>query len=224
MKVNYFIIALASCLSTLFTSCSDSLPYSEDAYNNAWIDAYPSYISLDEDELSGEFYVSTTDGWYIYSSPSWVNILYNSYGYGYAYDNVYFTIDENSGNSTRYGDIKIRTFEGITKETTVTIAQPPTTQFEATMDYTYYPAKYYSWWYNTLTVKAASSISWTISKSDSWVRLEYSGNTSYYYDGKGNQDVKIYVDDNPYSWQRSSTLTVKCGSKSKTITITQEGK
>lgn len=221
MKVSYFIIALASCLSTLFTSCSDSLPYSEDAYNNAWIDAYPSYISLDEDELSGEFYVSTTNGWYIYSSPFWVNILYNSYGYGYAYDDVYFTVDENSGNSTRYGDIKIRTFEGITKETTVTIAQPPTTQFEATMYYTNFSS---SSSYNTLIVKAASSRSWTISKSDSWVHLGNSYNSSYSYNGSGMESVSIYVDSNPSYGKRSSYLTVECGSKSKTITITQNGK
>lgn len=123
MKTKYFILVLASCLATLFTSCSESWPYSEEAYDNTWIDAYPSYISLDEDELNGEFTVSSSDYWYIYSSPSWINISNTS---GYGYELVTFTVDENRGNSTRYGYIKIKTSEGITKEAEVEIAQPHT--------------------------------------------------------------------------------------------------
>ena len=218
MKAKYLIFVMVSCLATIFTSCSDSWPYSEEEYNNVWIDVYPSYISLDEDEFSGEFYVSSTDSWYIYDCPSWINIS-NSYGYGY--DDVNFTVDENNGSSTRYGYVKIRTDEGFTKEAEVEIAQPPTVQFEASMSTTNYSASG-DWWY--LTVKAASSRSWTISKSDSWVHLGNSYSSSYSYSGKGNEDVKIYVDANSSSYSRSSKLTVKCGSKTKSITITQDGK
>ena len=218
MKAKYLIFVMVSCLATIFTSCSDSWPYSEEEYNNVWIDVYPSYISLDEDEFSGEFYVSSTDSWYIYDCPSWINIS-NSYGYGY--DDVNFTVDENNGSSTRYGYVKIRTDEGFTKEAEVEIAQPPTVQFEASMSTTNYSASG-DWWY--LTVKAASSRSWTISKSDSWVHLGNSYSSSYSYSGKGNEDVKIYVDANSSSYSRSSKLTVKCGTKTKSITITQDGK
>ncbi len=218
MKTNYYILVAVSYLAILFTSCSDSWPYSEEAYNNVWIEVYPSYISLDEDEFSGEFTVNSSDSWYVYDSPSWVNI---SSSYGYGYDNVSFTVDENDGSSTRYGYIKIRTDEGFTKEAEVEVAQPPTVQFEASMSTTNYSASG-DWWY--LTVKAASSRSWTISKSDSWVHLGSSYSSSYSYNGKGNEDVAIYVDSNPYSSRRSSTLTVKCGAKSKTITISQDGK
>ena len=123
MKAKYFIIVLVSCLATLFTSCSESWPYSEDAYDMVWIGVYPSYISLDEDEFSGEFTVESSDYWYIYSYPSWINISNTS---GYGYEHVAFTVDENSDNSTRYGHIKIRTSAGLTKETEIEIAQPPT--------------------------------------------------------------------------------------------------
>lgn len=218
MKANYFIIVAISCLATLFISCSDSWPYSEEEYKNVWIDVYPSYISLNEDEFSGEFAVSSSVSWYIYDSPSWVNIT-SSYGYGY--DNVSFTVDENDDNSTRYGYIKIRTDEGFTKETEVQVAQPPTAQFDAYMSTTNYSSSG-DWWY--LTVKAASSRSWTISKSDSWVHLGSSNNSSYSYNGKGNENVLIYVDANSSSYSRSSKLTVKCGTKTKSITITQNGK
>ena len=106
MKAKYIIQLLACSLISILVACSDSWPYSEDAYNNTWIEVYPSYISLDEDEFSGEFTVSSSESWYVYDSPSWIN-LSNSYGYGY--DNVSFTVDENDGSSSRYGYIKIRT-------------------------------------------------------------------------------------------------------------------
>ena len=218
MKTKYYFIAALSYIAIFITSCSESWPYSEDAYNKIWINVSPSYIFLDEDELSGEFTVESTDRWYVYDSPSWVNM---SSLYGYGYDNVSFTVDENDGSSTRYGHIKIRTDEGFTKEAEIEVAQSPTVQFEASMSRTNYSASG-DYWY--LTVNAASSRSWTISKSDSWVHLGSSSSTSYSYSGKGKELVAIHVDSNPYSSKRSSVLTVKCGSKSKTITITQDGK
>lgn len=219
MKAKYFILVLVSCLATLFTSCNESWPYSEEAYDNIWISAYPSYISLDEDEFSGGFNVSSSDSWYVYSYPSWV-IISNPSGYG-GYETVVFVVDENSGNSTRYGYIKIKTSEGITKEVEVEIAQPPTNSFEATMSTTNYKAEG-DWW--NLDIKAASSQNWTISKTVSWVHLGSSNNYSYSYSGNGTESVKIYVESNPNYSQRSTVLTVKSGSVSKTITITQNGK
>lgn len=218
METKYFIFAIVSCLATILTSCSDSWPYSEEEYKNVWIHIQPSYISLDEDVFSGEFNVSSSARWHIYDCSSWINIS-NFYGYGY--DDVHFTVDENNSSSTRYGYVKIRTDEGFTKEAEVEIAQPPTVQFEASMSTTNYSASG-DWWY--LTIKAASSRSWTISKSDSWVHLGSSYSSSYSYSGKGNEDVKIYVDANTSTYSRRSTLTVKCGTKTKSITITQDGK
>ena len=74
MKAKNIIRLLVCSLSSIFISCSESWPYSEDAYNNTWIEVYPSYISLDEDEFSGEFTVSSSESWYVYDSPSWINI------------------------------------------------------------------------------------------------------------------------------------------------------
>lgn len=218
MKAKNIIHLLVCCLTSILVACSDSWPYSEDAYNNTWIKVYPSYITLDEDEFSGEFTVNSSESWYVYDSPSWINL---SSSYGYGYDNVSFSVYENNGSSNRYGYIRIRTDEGFTKEAEVEVSQPPTIQFKASMSTTNYSV-YGDWWY--LTINAASSRSWTISKSDSWVHLGSSYSSSYSYSGKGNEYVKIYVDENPYSYSRRSTLTIKCGTKTKSITITQDGK
>ena len=217
MKAKYFIFVIVGCLGTLFTSCSESWPYSEEEYKKVWLWGDPSYIALDEDEFTGEFYVHSSDSWDIYDYPSWIN-LSKYYGYGLGYVN--FTVDENYSSSTRYGYVKIRTNEGFRKEAEVQIAQPPTVQFEASMNITNYSASG-DWWY--LEVKAGSSQSWTISKSNSWVHLGSSYSSSYTYSGKGNESVKIYVDANSSSYSRSSKLTVKCGTKTKSITITQDG-
>lgn len=218
MKAKNIIHLLVCCLTSILVACSDSWPYSEDAYNNTWIKVYPSYITLDEDEFSGEFTVNSSESWYVYDRPSWINL---SSSYGYGYDNVSFSVDENNGSSKRYGYIRIRTDEGFTKEAEVEVSQPPTIQFEASMSTTNYSASG-DWW--TLSIKAAASKSWTISKSDSWVHLGSSYSSSYSYSGKGNEDVKIYVDANTSSYSRRSTLTIKCGTKTKSITITQDGK
>ena len=216
MKAKKIIRLLVCSLTSILISCSESWPYSEDAYNNTWIEVDPSYISLNEDEFSGEFTVNSSESWYVYDSSSWINI---SSSYGYGYDNVSFTVDENDGSSSRYGYIKIRTDEGFTKEAEVEVSQPPTVQFEASMSTTNYKADGDYWW---LEVKASASKSWTITKSDSWVHLGNSYNSSYTYNGRGNEEVKIYVDANTSSYSRSSTLTVKCGTKTKSIAIFQE--
>lgn len=218
MKAKYFIQLLVGCLASFLVSCSDSWPYSEDAYNNTWIEVSPSYISLGEDEFSGEFTVNSSEHWSVYDSPSWINL---SSSYGYNYDNVSFTVNENNGSSYRYGTIKIHTDGKFTKETEIEVVQPPTLQFEVSMPITNYSV-YGDWWY--LKINAASSRSWTITKSDYWVHLGSSYSSSYTYSGMGYEDVKIYVDENPYSYSRSSTLTIKCGTKTKSITITQDGK
>lgn len=218
MKAKNIIHLLVCCLTSILVACSDSWPYSEEAYNNTWVEVYPSYITLDKDEFSSEFAVKSSESWYVYESPSWINL---SEMYGFGYDNVSFTVDENDGSSNRSGYIRIRTNEGFTKEAEVKVSQPPTVQFEASMSTTNYSASG-DWWY--LSVKAASSRSWTISKSDRWVHLGNSYNSSYSYSGKGNENVKIYVDANTSSSSRRSSLTIKCGTKTKTITITQDGK
>lgn len=217
MKAKNIILILICSLTSLLLSCSESLPYTEDAYKNTWIDVYPSYISLDEDEFTGEFSVNSSGNWYIYDSPSWINLSTYS---GYNYDYVSFTVDDNTESTSRYGYIKIRTEDGFTKETEIEISQPPTIPFEVSMPHPNFKAAG-DWW--TLYIKASSSRSWTITKSDTWVHLGSSSNTYSTYSGKGEENVYIYVDKNTYSWSRSSVLTIKCGTQSKSITITQDG-
>ena len=218
MKAKNIIQLLVCCLTSVLVSCSDSLPYSEEAYNNTWIDVYPSYITLNEDEFSGEFTVNSSHNWYVYECSSWIT-LSNTYGYGY--DFVSFTVGENDDSSDRGGYITLRTDDAFSKEVTVWVSQAPTAQFEATMGNTNYSA-YGDWW--ILSVSARYYRKWTITKSESWVHLGSSYNTSNTYNGTGSESVRIYVDENPYSSSRSITLTVKCGTKTKYITITQDGK
>lgn len=217
MKTKNIIVIAISFLMTLFVSCTDSWPYSENEYNNIYINVYPSYISLDEDDLNGEFTVSSSGSWYIYSTPSWIQTDKSN---GLRYDDVAFTATENEGSYKRSGTIRIRTNTFIEKEATIEIRQEPTNIFDASMPITDYVADG-DWWH--LNVKAATSKNWTISKSVSWVHFGNSSNSSYSYNGRGDEKVKIYVDKNTYSYSRNTVLTVKCGNKSKTITITQQG-
>ena len=218
MKANNIILLLACSLASILVSCSDSMPYSEEAYNNTWIEVYPEYITLKEDEFNGEFTVNSSHNWYVSDCSSWINIQ-NSYGYGYEF--VSFTVDENEGSSDRYGYIKLKTDDSFTKETQVLISQPPTPQLEVTMYSTNFAAAG-EWKY--LYINAGKNKNWTISKSDYWVHFGYSSNTSYTYSGKGNDDIQIYVEKNNSTESRSAKLTVSCGNKTKSITITQEAK
>ena len=217
MKAKYIIQLLVCSLTSVLVSCSDSLPYSEDAYNNTWIDADPLYISLGEDEFNGQFIVNSSHNWYVYECSPWINVSNN---YGYGYDFVSFTVGENDDSSDRGGYITLRTDDAFSKEVTVWVSQAPTVRFEATMYNTNYSASG-DWW--GLNISAGYYRSWTITKSDSWVHIGSSDNSSYSYSGKGDECVYIYVDRNPYTYSRSSTLTVKCGTKSRNITITQDG-
>lgn len=218
MKAKNIIQLLVCCLTSVLVSCSDSLPYSEEAYNNTWIDVSTTYIYLGEDEFSGEFTVNSSHNWYVYECSSWITL---SSTYGYGYDFVSFTVGENDDSSDRGGYITLRTDDAFSKEVTVWVSQAPTAQFEATMGNTNYSASG-DWW--NLFVSARYYRKWTITKSESWVHLGSSYNTSNTYNGTGSEYVSIYVDENPYSSSRSSTLTVKCGTKTEYITITQEGK
>ncbi len=215
MNTKNTILLFVCGMSSFFVSCSESMPFSEEEYQKSYIRVNPSSLTLDEDDTQESFTVYCSGNWRISSSPYWVN-LSQSYGYGYGY--VSFTVDENTGNSDRSGYIRLETDDGFSKTESIKITQPPTKKFEVSMSHTNYIAAG-DWWY--LEVKAPSSKSWRISKSASWVHLSYSGNTSSTYYGNGDESVKIYVDRNS-GGQRSTTLTVTCGSDSKYITISQD--
>lgn len=89
--------------------------------------------------------------------------------------------------------------------------------FAATMSTTNYKAAGDYW---NLNVTASSGVSWTVSANQSWVHFTSSKNSSYY--GTGNGSVAVYVDATPDLYSRSATVSVKCGSVTKTVTITQE--
>ena len=216
MSKNCIISLIIGCFVYSLLSCSESYPYCEDEYDKTWISVYPSSITIDKDELAGSFSVSSNRKWTIYSEPYW---LYLSTYSGDGNKSIDFTVSENTGYSNRSGNILIRTEDGAIKEQSIYITQAPTTPFSVTMNTTSYGA-YGDW--QTMSITAASSKSWTISKTHSWVHLGSTSSTSYSYNGTGSGNVKIYVDENTSSYSRSSTLTVKCGTNTKEITITQE--
>ena len=216
MSKNCIISLIIGCFVYSLLSCSESYPYCEDEYDKTWISVYPSSITIDKDELAGSFSVYSNRKWTIYSEPYW---LYLSTYSGDGNKSIDFTVSENTGYSNRSGNILIRTDDGVIKEQSIYITQAPSTPFSVTMNTTSYGA-YGDW--QTMSITAASSKSWTISKTHSWVHLGSSSSTSYSYNGTGSGNVKIYVDENTSSYSRSSTLTVKCGTNTKEITITQE--
>ena len=216
MSKNCIISLIIGCFVYSLLSCSESYPYCEDEYDKTWISVYPSSITIDKDELAGSFSVSSNRKWTVYSEPYW---LYLSTYSGNGNKSIDFTVSENTGYSNRSGNILIRTEDGAIKEQSIYITQAPTTPFSVTMNTTSYGSS--SDW-QTMSITAASSKSWTISKTHSWVHLGSSSSTLSSYSGTGSGNVKIYVDENTSSYSRNSTLTVKCGTDSKVITITQE--
>ena len=215
MSKNCIISLIIGCFVYSLLSCSESYPYCEDEYDKTWISVYPSSITIDEDELEGSFSVYSNRKWTIYSEPYW---LYLSSYSGNGNKSIDFTVSENTGYSNRSGNILIRTDDGAIKEQSIHITQAPSTPFSVTMNTTSYGSS--SDW-QTMSITAASSKSWTISKTHSWVHLGSSSSTLSSYSGTGSGNVKIYVDENTSSYSRNSTLTVKCGTDSKVITITQ---
>ena len=217
MKTSNKLIMCIYCLSVLLTSCSESTPYVIEAYQNSNISSYPSSITID-DELSGSFTIHCSDKWYVYDLPWWINID-NYYGEGNT--TIHFTVDENTADDNRYGNITIYSDDGFEKTTSVYVTQKPTIKFEATMNTTNYKAEGDYWWLN---ITASTNAKWTISRpySDSWVHFGDSSNSSSSYNGSGTEQVTIYVDSNPYTFSRSCDLTITCGTMSQKITITQE--
>ena len=200
----------------LFISCSESMPYSEDVYQNLWIYASPSYIDIDENNDGGWINVNCQDEWYVTNKPTWINVTSSSGNGGY---DIYYYADDNNESTNRSGNMTIATGSIIQKEIVLSISQQPTHAFDASMETTNYSA-FGDYWF--MRISSSSSRSWTITKNDSWVHLNTSTNSSYSYTGKGDSSVRIYVDANPNTTARYSSLKVTSGNKSKTITISQD--
>lgn len=205
----FFIIC---SMLTVLAACSESDPFLESEYNSTYL--YVDISSINDEE--GSFYVNSNRSWRVSDSPYWVNL---DHSFGYSSRTINYTLDDNTSSSIRYGTIKIVTDNGMDCDV-IDVTQDPTVAFSASMSTTYSGEGDYHY----LFVTASKNREWTVTKSVSWVHLYYSSNTYSTYTGKGSESVCIYVDANPYSYQRSTTLTVKCGTQSKNITITQEAK
>lgn len=215
MKTTYKLLIGVCALMLFATSCTDTMPYAEEEYNNTYL-YLPYNITIKDGETSGDFTVNCNGEWWIYSSPYWVNLDQYS---GSGYTSIHFTVDEYTGTSNRWDYLRVKTYNGM-KEDEIRITQEPTTPFKAYMNTTTdYKAEGGS---ELLYVEASSIKSWTVTRSDTWVHFSYSTNTSSSYTGKGKSFVSIYVDENPNSSSRSSTLVVRCGTKTELIRITQE--
>ena len=216
---NIIIIAYSLLISFAITSCSESDPLVEYEYGKSYISVYSSDTDLEEGEDEGSISISASGSWTVYDCPSWIHL---DQTYGYRSRIIVFTVDENETDDLRRGDVRVRTNDMFEKEDYITIRQPAS-YFKAYMNTTNYRAEGDYW---SLFVEAPSSKSWTINRpsNHTWVHLGSISSSLTTYYGSGKESPLIYVDANSSSSSRSSTLTVKCGNKTKNITITQEGK
>lgn len=207
---------MAIATGFLFNSCSESVPYTEDVYQNLWINTSPSFIEIDENNDGNWIVVDCQDEWYIASRPSWLNVGKTS---GYSGEEIFYYADDNNEGTNRSGSMTIVTGSIIQKEFIVGINQQPTHAFDAIMYTTNYKT---AGDFQYMYISSPATRSWTITKNDSWVHINNSWNTDYSFTGRGDKLIPIYVEENTKTTARYSTLTVTSGNKSKSITISQD--
>lgn len=215
MKASKYIFLFPIFSLVLFvSSCSESIPYVEEEYINSFLSVNPSTITMEGDQEQGDFYVSSNGSWSINAKSSWISPVKS---YGSYYDKVTFNVDINDGESNRNGYIEVKLNEGFQKKARVEIIQKPM-QFSISMGQTSYKADGDFWF---MSIIAPSNKSWTASSNESWV--SFSSSKSRTYSGKGNQSLSVYASENTSTYSRSATISVTCGSMTKTITISQAG-
>ena len=158
--------------------------------------------------------VTSNADWTVRSSKSWCTVEPRSDS---GTKNITIKVSQNtesarsailtftSGNITREVEVKQEGHLSLTMYTT---------NFKAEGD----------WFF--LTITPPSNQSWTASSNYSWVHFSKDENYSEQkstYSGTGTERIRVYTDSNPYFTGRSAKITVKCGTTTETVEITQDG-
>lgn len=148
-------------------------------------------------------YISViTDGkeWTVSDHPYWIDVTPNE-------DKLYIEVNSNSGKM-RDGDIVLASNNGHRASISVKQDGEPT-NFGASESTVYFSKEAES---DYVTIYNNSNMSVSASSSNSWI--------DYYISGK---KLHISCSSNKNSGRRSGTITIRCGSQTKKITVKQNG-
>ena len=178
------------------------------------VDLILNPTALEFTNYGGEKDVSITinGAWKATCNESWIKLTKAE---GNGKGSFHVEAEVNSSGTSRTAIVTISFGIGKTASYHVTQAATIFSQSIASSKFTYEGGK------TTLSVKASETISWTLTRSESWVHLGKSSNYQESYSGKGNADVEIYVDINTITEARSAVLTLKSDFGTKEISITQ---
>ena len=172
----------------------------------------PGSVTLDDSNSETLNVTSNTD-WSVSRGDSWVNCSPSS-GTG----SRQVTVSANSTSTTDRSTYLTFTDKTGTKTVTVQVTQkgtstptpdPALTVSPSTLNFDY-PS-------GSKTFVITSNLSWTVGSDKSWCTVSQES-------GSNGATITVYVTANPDNSNRSATITVKGGSITRTISVTQEAK
>ena len=149
--------------------------------------------------------VTSNSTWTAKSSASWITV---SPANGKGNGTLRLQVQSNSTTQSRTATVTV-TSGAVSK--TVTVTQQAASQLELSQrGVSDVPSSGKSY-----DVTVTSNVSWSAKSNASWVTVNPSS-------GKGNSSIRLQVQANTTSQQRSATVTVEGGGVRKTITVTQQ--
>ena len=166
-----------------------------------------NYFSVSPERNTYELQINTNQSWTLSSNQSWCTVSSSS---GNGDNTVSFTVTENTTEEERTAVLTVQAGELSQKITVVqqsksAMLSVSTNSFSVNADA------------NTYSFTITSNMDWTVSSDQSWCSL-------FVAKGTGNQEVSFQVSENTSDQARNATITVKAGSVTQEVVVTQEGK
>ncbi|MFC2104885.1 BACON domain-containing protein, partial [Bacteroidota bacterium] len=173
--------------------------------NGQELTASASSVNLDWNGTSQNASINSNLSWSVTSKPSWLTVSPSS---GTNDGSVSISASSNNDVETRQGTLVIG---GENRSVSISISQDP--EPVLTVSPTSYNFPYNG---GNKTISVSSNVSYTISKSKSWISISKTS-------GTGNSSFTISCVKNPTAGSQSGTVTVTGGGLTRTITVTQTG-
>ena len=156
--------------------------------------------------------VTSNGNWTVSSNKSWLYVgnVNSTSASGSGNGSVILMVAANATSSDRSGTVTFKC-ENVTKTVSVNQEQ----NYTLTVSPTSWTGIAYSG--GTKSVTITSSSNWTIDSNPSWITASKSS-------GSSGDVITLTAAENTNTTSRTGTITFKCGDKTATITITQDGK
>lgn len=164
-----------------------------------------NYFSVSPERNTYELQINTNQSWTLSSNQSWCTVSSSS---GNGDNTVSFTVTENTAEEERTAVLTVQAGELSQKITVVqqsksAMLSVSTNSFSVNADA------------NTYSFTITSNMDWTVSSDQSWCSL-------FVTNGTGNQEVSFQVSENTSDQARNATITVRAGSITQEIVVTQK--